>query len=184
MEPTILADRHRPAEPGRQHRHSGSPSARFCCNAVDAPVDKSVGKAPPCGELPGQRGDPCPVFRNKSFRIKWIRRELVVKGARWRPSCRPADLCISFDHLPRFDASGMRIWKAPWRPGASEMAVVRSRAVAIATRQISPRAAIDTGSPLPITRWSSTRTPTRRSASRSSWVIARSAALGSATPEG
>src|SRR6185312_1396415 len=50
--------------------------------------------------------------------------------------------------------------------------------------QINPRAAIDTGSPWPITRWSSTRTPTSCRASRSSRVIARSAALGSATPEG
>lgn len=50
--------------------------------------------------------------------------------------------------------------------------------------QISPRAAIDTGSPLPITRWSSTRTPTSCSASRNSRVIARSAWLGSATPDG
>lgn len=50
--------------------------------------------------------------------------------------------------------------------------------------QSRPRAAIDTGSPAPITRWSSTRTPISSSARPSSWVIARSAALGSATPLG
>ena len=73
-----------------------------------------------------------------------------------------------------------------FRPRDARLVVRHGLAAAAkrCNRYSQPRSANDTTSPSPTTKWSMRRTSTRASASRSRPVMARSARLGSATPEG